>query len=364
MIFQINPELHKELQQLIKMDSKPKLSAILLSFNGTFQIVENTLNHLFNQTIVQGLELVLVTPSIEDIQANKKKLSAFHSYQIIKVDEISSVAFGYTVGVRSAKADLVVFCEDHCFPEPDWAALLVDAHQDDWAAVGPTIVNANPKNLCSWVSLFLDYSEWVDPVSSGVKAHIPGHNSCYKKRILLDYGDSLEQMLEAESLLHWDLKEKGYQVYLESRAKTRHLNFEKFISLIVLNFFASRRFAACRVYEGSWVKKWLYSLASPLIPFVRSWRIAREVRKPGRYEGNFFLLFSILFVVLLVCGVGEFLGYSLGIGNSVKKVTPFEFDRLRFLYSESLQKIRTDNTMKAAQEDRPIFTSSMKMNKL
>ena len=44
---------------------------------------------------------------------------------------------------------VVAFGEEHCFPEPGWAQALIDAHREDYAAVGPAMHNANPDTIVS-----------------------------------------------------------------------------------------------------------------------------------------------------------------------------------------------------------------------
>lgn len=313
------------------MIQKPLLSAILISFDGSYQIVERTIKHLARQTVVDQIELVLVTPAGQNTLTEEDALTSFHSCQLVGMEVVRTVAAGYCQGIRAAKADIVVLCEDHCFPAPDWAAHLLAAHRENWAAVGPAVRNANPGNRMSWASLLLDYSEWLEPVDSGVKSHIPGHNSSYKKAVLLEYGPELEMMLEAESILHWDLQKRGREVYLESRAKTHHLNFEIFSSCAPVLYFSGRRFAACRMRWDDWSKRMMFILGSPLIPFIVLNRIVRKMKRVKEIPGNPLLLLPVIFAGLCIRSAGEFMGYAFGFGNALTKATPYEFNRRRFL---------------------------------
>ncbi|MCL6546490.1 MAG: hypothetical protein K6T61_14805, partial [Bryobacteraceae bacterium] len=91
--------------------------------------------------------------------------------------------------MRAASAPLVVMTEDHSLPEPGWAAALLEAHREHRAAVGPAIVNGNPESLLSWANVVIEYGEWLDPVQSRPVQHLPGHNTCYRRDVLLDYGE-------------------------------------------------------------------------------------------------------------------------------------------------------------------------------
>src|SRR5690606_27239485 len=129
-------------------------------------------------------------------------------------------------------APIIALAEDHCFPDPQWAERLLAAHQHFWAAVGPGVRNANPRTAVSWADLFIGYGPWLIPSPSREAEFLPGHNTSYKRKILLDYADQLEKMMEAETLLHWDLREKGHRLYMESAAVVAHTNFSLWASWI------------------------------------------------------------------------------------------------------------------------------------
>jgi hypothetical protein len=109
----------------------------------------------------------------------------------------------------------VVLTEDHCYPEPGWAEALVAAYDDRTAVVGPVVAHANEGGVVAWADYLLGYGPWLDPTPGGDVAYLPGHNSSYRREALLDYEPELERWLEAESVLHWDLRDKGWRLVLE-----------------------------------------------------------------------------------------------------------------------------------------------------
>ncbi len=234
-------------------------------------------------------------------------------------------------GVRAARAPIVAFVEDHSFPQPGWAAALIGAHRGPWAAVGPAVGNANPASAMSWANLLIEYAPWLEPATRGSVEHLPGHNSSYKRAILMEYGPALETMLEAETILHWDLRAKGFQLWLEPEAKTLHLNFSGAAASIRLRFHGGRMFAAARARQWPIARRLAYSAAAPLIPLVRlrrivaqAWRRDRTPTPPKRAVP------AMLF--LLACdAAGEMAGYLMGAGGEAQRAGEFEFhhDRRR-----------------------------------
>ena len=131
--------------------------------------------------------------------------------------------------------------------------------------------------------------------------------------------------MEAESALHWELRQNGHALYLEGQAVTRHLNFARFSSWAPLHVMSGRRFAATRALSWSSSRRLLYTLASPLIPWVRLRRIYRETTRPGRYAGSMARLIPVLLLGLLLDAFGQMLGYALGDGGSTNaKITGLE----------------------------------------
>ena len=118
--------------------NNPWLSAILVAA-ADFLSLERVLSHLAAQTLSDQIEIVLVGPESADARLAELNLGCFHGYQIVLMPgpEFSS-ADGYAAGIRQARAPVLVLCEDHSFPEPDWAGHLLRAHEQPWAAVGPS----------------------------------------------------------------------------------------------------------------------------------------------------------------------------------------------------------------------------------
>jgi len=247
-----------------------------------YETIRKTVQHLRAQTVSDRLELVIVAPSAGQLGLDDRELKDFFQFRVVEVGAISSIARAYAAGIRQASAPVVVLSEDHSFPETRWAEALIERHREPWAVVGPAVRNANPDGLISWADFLLGYGAWLDPAPGGEIDHLPGHNSSYKRAILLDYDPELEALLEAECVLHSDLMRRGYRFYLEEAAKTAHLNFGRVSPWIPYLVQAGRVFAAARARRWPLRRRMLYAGGAPLIPFVRLWRIRSDIRRPGR----------------------------------------------------------------------------------
>ena len=308
----------------------PAMSVIVISPD-SYSTVRKTIRRLRAQSVSHQLEIVLVVPSAQAANIDRAELESFSGIQIVEIGDMTSTARARAAGVQRATALVVAFVEDHAFPAKGWAEALIQAHRQPWAAVGPMMANANPQSLVSWANLIIEYAEWLEPVPAGVAEHLPGHNGTYKQTLLLEYGDRLESMLEAESILQWDLRAKGHQLYLEPAAKTYHQNFSAPFSWVSLRLDSGRLFAASRARTWSPLRRLLYAFTAPLIPLVRFGRIVGQLRRPGRARHLMPRVLPLLFAGLVVDGTGEMIGYAFGVGNAMRRLSDMEFHRERYL---------------------------------
>jgi GT2 family glycosyltransferase len=311
--------------------TRPELSVILVTPD-RFETIRRTVTWLGAQTVHDQIEVVIVAPSREALGLDGHELDVFHGFRVVETGTVRSVAAGHAAGVREAGGPVVVFAEDHSYPQPGWAEALIAAHRGPWAAVGPVVANANPRTAVSWADFLPGYGPWLDPTPGGVVDYLPGHNSSYKRDVLLELGPELDPMLNAESVLHWELQARGHRLYLEPSAKTRHFNFSRLSSYLHATFLHARTFAAERARGGRWgpSRRLAYAAAWPLIPLVRLRRAFRDLRRAPSH-GVFPRVLPPVLLGLTVSALGEATGYLLGPGQAPEKVGAYEFHRDRHM---------------------------------
>jgi hypothetical protein len=253
--------------------SAPAISVILLTPD-RYETVRRTIRHLRAQTIRRRLELLLVAPSARNLGLDEAAVQEFQQFRVIEVGEIKRPAAAKAQAVQQASAPIVAFAEVHCSPEPRWAAALLLAHEQGWAAVGPVMRNANPGTAVSWAGLVLNYGCCLRASASPSATSLPWHNISYRRDPLLEYGDDLASRLIAEGLLLDELRAKGHKLCFEPAAETNHVNISLLSSWVRHTFWGGRLFAALRAEkkQWSWWRRLLYIGGSPLIPLLRLWR--------------------------------------------------------------------------------------------
>lgn len=299
-----------------------------------FDTIGRAIAHLRAQSVRDQLEVVIVAPSVDSLEVDDQALGPFHSFQIVEVGHLGSVGEANAAGVRRARAPVVAFVEEHSYPQPGWAEALISEHRQPWAAVGPVVSNANGDSLVAWADFLIAYGPWMDPSHSGIRDLLPGHNSSYKRALLLDYGPDLEGMLESEAVLHSDLRTRGHELYLEPAARITHLNFERLPVWTRAQYYTGRAFATARSERWSLPRRLLYAAAGPLIPLVRLCRILSQLRGSGRPSLPFPAVLPALLYGLAISAIGEIAGYALGAGVAVQRLRDLEFHRVQHLKEE------------------------------
>ncbi|HET6637507.1 MAG TPA: glycosyltransferase [Gemmatimonadota bacterium] len=306
--------------------SDPVLSAIVLAPEG-WPPVQTTVRHLAAQSIADRIELVFVVPRGSSIEPGDGALTGFAGHRIVEVETRECAgAVGYAAGIRAARAPFVVFTEDHCYPESGWARALVEAYDDRTAAVGPVVAHANASGSVAWADYLLGYGPWSDPTPGGEVDYLPGHNSSYRRAALAPYEPNLETWLVAESVLHWDLRSKGWRLILEPRARTHHFSFSRPASWLRATFLQSRAFAGERTQDAGPLRRLFWVAASPLIPAVRLRRCVRDTRRSAAGPGLVRAL-PALAVSLSVSALGEAVGYAFGAGEAPARIAQYEYRR-------------------------------------
>lgn len=306
-------------------DTAPQLSAILLTAD-TFQQIRKTLKAWSRQTVVDRVEMIIVCPSEARLGLVEEEVKGFHSVRVLGVGEIKRTSDGRAAAIRMAAAPVIALAEDHSYPEPGFAEALIEAHKGPWAGVGPAFLNANP-GIVSWVAMVLDYGRWISPVPAGPIDDIPGHNSSWKRSLLLELGPDLEVMMPAPTNLNWYLASKGHRLYMEPAAKIRHLQVSGFWPCLVEQFHVARLFPAGRARHWPLYKRLFYVCAMPVLlgRNLLGW-IAhfRRIDPSGKILAT---AWPMLLLMTAVWGAGEIAGYAFGVGRAQEETVIFDTNR-------------------------------------
>ena len=304
----------------------PALTVVLPTWD-TFDAIRTTVRHLTAQTIAGSIELIICAPSAERAAVDYDAVRGLNSVRVLESGALHATGPMRARAIREARADVVAFAEDHCYPDPDWAQALLAAHQEAHAAVGPAIYNANPVSAVSWADLYIGYGRWLAPGRRRVVDLLPGHNSSYKRALLLDYGSELDRLMEAETVLFWDLRRQGHTLLFEPGARAAHTNFTRLRVFVDVQWHLGRVFGATRAAGWSFLRRIGYALAAPAIPLLRLSHIVRAAASNRNAVRPLLTAVPVIVHALAVDCVAQAAGVLRGSGKSLAKLSAYEFHR-------------------------------------
>ena len=308
--------------------AKPKLAVAVVADH--FSAIERVIDCLRTQEVRNQLELVVAAPSREEF--GLPELPELARAHVLEVDSVHPLPPARAAAVRAAVAPFVFVAETHSLPRPGWAAATIEAHERGAAVVVPAIGNGNPDDAISWALLIVDYGRWLEPRSPRELDQVPGYNTSYRRDLLLGFGSRLDELLEQESGLGPELRERGERVCLEANARVDHLNISRQLPWIRDVFLAGRVLATMRAMRWSRVRRLVYLGGSPLIPFVLVWRTRAFWRRGNQQMQLPRTTFLAFVAVSIVMALGEMSGYAFRARRSeLLKMTYNELHRELYL---------------------------------
>jgi len=322
-------------------DNRPPLISVIITTVGGFESVRTVIEHLKKQTVADRLEVIIVSPPMRLTSAEEAELKDFSNSTIMEADMEHGLYDAWVKAVNEASAPIVAFGENHAFPVPEWAEALIEAHKGPWAAVGSIIRNANQGNINSWGQLYMTYGPWTGPIESGETADLPGHNSSYKRSVLLEYGTEMKHMLVRTNIMHMDLRAKGYRLYMERRAAVDHINVSKTSSILPDLFYNGQLYTAALAHYKKWsaTERIFHALLEPLIILRHFQGTMRSLDRDGQRKKLVPAALPIIFAGLTAHFFGKLKGYAAGFGNAQQKINSYEFDRFRHLTKEDIEEL-------------------------
>ncbi len=321
--------------------------SVVLATPDHYARLRKTISHLARQTARHALEIVLVSQAkLTDIIEGE--LSGFANVVLVETGPFPDTGRPRAAGARACTAPLIAFAEDHCFPEPEWAAHLIQIYSGPWAAASPAMSNANP-GAVSDADFLLNFGHSAWPLPEGAVQNTPWHNTSYRREVLQGYGERLAHMLEAEIRIHEDLEQRGLRLFLAGSMRVHHVNLSRWPSFLACQFFGGRLYGAARAEAGGWTlaRKLFYTALLPLIPLRRAPDVLYNAKRTDLERTPAFVLACVC--GLLASALGEVSGYVLGQGDMGRRRITFEFERERYVRSSDLVYLQGEDVVQPAE---------------
>lgn len=254
--------------------------------------------------------------------AGRPDVPGLARFRYLPCADADSIPDAKARGARLATGEIVAFLEDHCVPEPGWAAALIEAFDSDpgIAAAAYAFRNLNPVNYVSRSFLVLAYGPWLAPVEAGEISAPSWMNVAYRATVLEPHLEDLHTDLACELLFVRALREQGHRFW-QSRAEVAHLNHPSLVGCCRDSAVWQRLFAAARVRRERWsrARRLIYVCGSPLTGPVIAWRLGRRLWGRPALRWSFVRSLPLILAVYSYGASHEALGYLAGKGSAGRR---------------------------------------------
>jgi glycosyltransferase involved in cell wall biosynthesis len=305
----------------------PELTVVVL-VGALRSRVEGVLEALARQSSRDAIEVV-----IADAAPDSVPLAVPAGLDVRTVVAPTGATLGAirALGIEAARAPVVAFLEDHSYPEPGWAAALIEASAGPWAAIGYAFRVADPQTWGGRAAAVSEYGQWLDPVRSGPRTMLAGNNVAYRRAALERFGDRLPGLLDVDFNLQRELLAAGERLFVAGDAIVRHEHFVRLRDTMRAGGLYCDLLAQRRSHSWSLPRRLLYALLIPVVAPMRRLQalLGALPHRPGLLRQLAFTAPAVA-ILFVNAALGESLGYL-----RLRRHTPERFTRIELEMSRT-----------------------------
>ena len=251
----------------------PRLTVLLPALGGV-QTVATALERWQAQASTHDIELIVLCPDGGD---------GVDGARVVDTDGLL-LHEARARGIHASTTEYVFVAEDHCLPDDGWAEAMVARLDERWDAIGSRLAAGDTSDARSQAAFLLGYGEWMAPLETGPTRVLPGHNVVLRRRILLDLGDELGELLVVGAFLIRRVR-PGRRFLVVAEAGMTHYDVTSWRRQLVVFNTVGRSFGALRTRRWPFPVRLAYAAAFPLVAVAHWRRALAQYRRGGRANG-------------------------------------------------------------------------------
>lgn len=210
-------------------------------------------------------------------------------------------------GIACARGRIVALTISQMTPAPDWVETIIRAHEDH-DAVGGAIDPGAGLRAVDWAEYFCRYARDMAPFEARDRNDVPGDNAAYKRRLLLEEVEHLRSGFW-EALIHPALLRRGVGLWHTPAMLVRQGRSDGFRAFARQRNAHGRRYPKQRGSGFSRTRHLLGVLRSPVVPFLMTARVLREVFSRRRFRVRVIAVLPLVFAQNVVWAYAEARGH-------------------------------------------------------
>jgi len=296
--------------------ASPKISVVIASVVGPPFIDECIASVLAQRSAPQFEVLIVDCHGPENVARLARQ---FPQVRFVQCKRRETVPYLRRLGVEHARGEIVAIIEEHCLAADNWLAVIAHAFECDCAAVGGPVADYNYDRLRDWVTYFVEYNSYLPPWPEGETWNLSGANLAYRRQVLLENLDCLNDGYW-EATLHPRLLAGGARFRSVPQMAVYHRGPFNYGYYLRQRYLFSRAFSGARRSTLSRTQRVLYLLAAPALPFLLLLRMASRVWVKRCHFGKFIAALPLLIPAITTYVIGEWVGYAFGPGHALLEV--------------------------------------------
>jgi hypothetical protein len=283
----------------------PALSVVVVPLGDAVRLAE-TLDALRREA--EGVRLEVIVPDDPDRGRTIGSLGAERLAGVVRpVAPPGADTWALrSIGVAAARAPIVATLEDQAVPEPGWAAAILAAHREPYAAVGGAVSKGTPDSLVGWAMYFFDYWRYIAP-HAGMSQYLSACNVSYK-RAALEAIAPLWTTRMHETDVHAALADRGERLWLDPQIAVRQrrpLSWAAAVRELVRH---GRLYGEDRRASLPPASRFARAAATPALPFLHVARAGTRAWRAPELRMRFAVAAPAVTVLAFAWSLGELRG--------------------------------------------------------
>ena len=263
-----------------------------------------------------ALEVLVALGPHAGIGFGEEPERALHVRMVAVASGSASLPFLHGAGVAASGGNLVAVTEEVATFESDWAASVLEVQKRTRAAaLGGSVRPAEGIAGLDLAVFLCDYAAFLPPFPAGLTAELPGLAAVFTREALVGAGDvavdGFWKTFHCRSLAH-----SGRLIHRDPALRVSCGRRLSWFAWARRRFLHGRCYGAMRATNWSASRRILHLLASPAVPFLLFWRVARQAWPRPAFRSRFLAVSPGCLVAQLLWAVGETVGLLFGAGTS------------------------------------------------
>ncbi len=210
-------------------------------------------------------------------------------------------------GIERAHGRIVALTIAQMIPAADWIDSIIRAHEEH-DAVGGAIDAGERLRRVDWAEYLCRYAREMAPFEPNEREDIAGDNASYKRALLVEEWEHLRDGFW-EPVIHPVLRRRGVRLWLTPAMLVRQGRSCGFAAFARQRSRHGRLYAHQRGGRATRLRHAIGVLGSPLVPFLMTARVMRNVFAKKRYRAQAIAALPLVFALNAVWAFAEARGH-------------------------------------------------------